>query len=239
MTFKVIPNIEIKQGRCVILKGGRFDDDIDFDISPLDAAKAFEKSGAKIIQVIDVDALLMAGDDNTEVIESIIKNTNVPIQVGGGIRTLYQIHQWIERGADKVVLGTAAIRDQRMVFDACKQYPDKILVSIDARDGFVVIDGWREKTPFRPIDLARAFENQGVAGIIYTDLDGYDGNPEAGLAMTTLMATGLNVPLISSGLIYSLDDISTLKKLPDIAGTITGRALFTKQFKLEDALTLL
>ena len=234
----IYPDIELHGGKCVTLKHGSIRNPQVFEISPLDAAKKFEDAGAEWLHVIDLDAVFDNDSDNSETIKEIIKHSNIPVQVGGGIRTETSMDHWLNNGAERVVLGTAAAMDQRLIENACAHHPDQIVVSIDAKNGKVVTHGWQEESAFSVYELAKRYENTGVAGIIYTDIDLYDELLESSMANTTELAAKLSCPVISSGTISSLNDVSTLSQLPNISGAVTGWALFNEKFELAEALEI-
>ena len=233
----IYPDIEISKGRCVNLRKGQFEDPIIYDIDPRTAARNFEADGAEWLHLVDLDAVFNDGN-NRELVETIIKDVNIPVQVAGGIRTLSQINKWLEIGAARVVLGTVAVTDRTLIHDACGLHPGKIVVSIDAKDGYATVNGWHTKTAFTGIDLARHFEQCGVAAIIYTDIDLYQEAPESNMVNTTEIASELKIPLISSGTIRSLDDVSRLHLLPNIDGAVTGWALFNNEIELKAAIEI-
>jgi phosphoribosylformimino-5-aminoimidazole carboxamide ribotide isomerase len=168
----------------------------------------------------------------------IIDDADIPVQVAGGIRTEQHVDWWFEHGASRIVLGTAAIKDNQLLRHVCHLYPDKIVVSIDVRGGYVLIDGWQTRTSFDPITLGRSFYDLGVAAVVYTDIDRFENHPESSLAGTSEMGTELDLPIISSGTVQTLDDISLLSLLPNIHGVITGRALFSGAVDLKEAIAL-
>ncbi len=232
----IYPDIEIKNGQAVNLTRGLEDTPTVYEVSPMDAAKQFEAAGAEWLHLVDIDGVFQGGRRNAELICDIIKAVNIPVQVGGGIQTNSTVEWWLEQGAERVVLGTVAVIDQHLVWDVCGRHPGKIVVSVDGQDGYAMIDGWRTKTSFKVLDLARQFEHSGVAAIIYTDIDRFENAPESSLAATTEMGTELNIPVISTGTVRELDDVSNLKLLPNIHGAIIGRAFFSGMIKLEDAI---
>lgn len=234
----IYPDIELHNGQCVNLKHGSIEAPKVFDIIPLDAAKEFEKSGAEWLHLVDLDGVFEKEGGNSELIRAIIRQSNIPVQVGGGIRSLSVIDKWFNDGAQRVVMGTAAVSDQRLVEQVCVNYPEKIVISIDARNGKAVSHGWKHTSTFTALELAKRFERYGTAGIIYTDIDKYDELPESSMANTTQMAVELECPVISSGTVRSLDDVSILSQLPNIAGVVIGWALFSQAITLEDALAL-
>jgi len=233
----IYPDIELLGGQCVNLKHGGIDAPRVFEVGPLEAAKRFARDGAEWLHVIDLDGVFEKGG-NADIAREIIRAVDIPVQVGGGIRALSVIDNWFNAGAARVVLGTAAVVDQRLVEQACASYPGKILVSIDARGGRAVSHGWKRTTAFTALELARRFERVGVGGIIYTDIDRYDELPESSMANTTQMAMDLECPVISSGTVRNLDDVSMLSQLPNIAGAVIGWALFSEAVALKDALRL-
>ena len=232
----IYPDIEIKDGKTVNLTRGLEDSPRIFDVSPLDLAKQFEASGAEWLHVIDIDGVFQGGRHNADIICEIIKNVNIPVQVGGGVRTTNHVEWWLEQGAERVVLGTAAVVDQHFVWEACSHYPNKIVVAVDSKDGFAMIDGWRTQTTFKALDIAKQFEDTGVAAIIYTDINRFEQDPESNLAATTEMGSSLSIPVISTGTVSGLDDISNLRLLPNISGAIIGKALLEGTFTMEQAL---
>lgn len=234
----IYPDIELQHGKCVNLVRGRIEEPVQYDISPLDAAKQFEAAGAEALHIVDLDGVTQGGRHNADAICEIIKNVNIPVQVGGGIRTIESVSWWFDHGASRVVLGTAAVKDRRLVENVCSAYPGKILVSVDARKGYVVIEGWRETTSFTALDLAKSFEESGVAELIYTDIDRDDDLPESSIANTSQMGKNLNIPVISSGLVKSIDDVSTLKYMENVGGCVIGRALFNGSIDLKEALEI-
>ncbi len=234
----IFPTIELMGGKCVSLKRGCLEAPHIYDVDPVKKAVEFANAGAQWIYAVDLDGVMQGGRHNADVITAIIDAVDAPVQVAGGIRTMSSIEWWIKHGATRVVMGTAAIRDRRLVMEACSQFPGRIAVSIDGRGGAVMIEGWTEATTSSPLGLAKQLQDTGVSAIIYTDIDRNDDLPESSLADTTEMARQLSVPVISSGTVKALDDLSTLKYLPNISGAVIGRALFEGSFTLEEALAL-
>lgn len=232
----IYPDIELHNGKCVNLKHGGIEDPKIFAITPLQAAKKFERDGAEWLHLIDLDGVFEKEGGNSDLIRDIIRAANIPVQVGGGIRSASVIDGWFADGAERVVLGTAAVSDQRLVEEVCVHHPEKIMISIDARGGRAVSHGWKHTSTFTALQLAKRFEQSGAAGIIYTDIDRYDELPESSMANTTQMAAELGCPVISSGTVRNLDDVSMLSQLPNIAGVVIGWALFSEAVALQDAL---
>ncbi|MCP4329501.1 MAG: 1-(5-phosphoribosyl)-5-[(5-phosphoribosylamino)methylideneamino] imidazole-4-carboxamide isomerase [Alphaproteobacteria bacterium] len=233
----IYPDIELRKGRCVNLERGSMDTPVVYEIDPVDAACDFAAQGAQWLHVVDLDAVFDDGD-NAAIIEEIIEKSGCPVQVGGAIRTMDKARRWIDGGAQRVVIATAAVKYPHFVKEAATAFPDQVVVSVDARAGKVVVEGWREATVFTPLEFARQFEDVALAAIIYTDIDRDENAPESSMSYTTDLAEELEIPVIASGVVKSLDDISTLKYLPNISGAITSRALFGGVFKLSEAIEI-
>ncbi|MFT4635132.1 MAG: phosphoribosylformimino-5-aminoimidazole carboxamide ribotide isomerase [Arenicella sp.] len=234
----IFPDIEIQNGQSTNRIRGKDADPEVYELQPLQAAKAFAHAGAEWLHVTDIDASLERESTNCELICEIIDSVDIPVEVGGGIRTQNDVDWWLERGAARVVLGTVAVLDRVLVMDVCGRHPGKIVISIVGKDGYAMIDGWRTKTSFTPLALAKSFENTGAAAIIYTDLDRFENGIDNGLASTIEIGTELSIPLISTGTVYSIDDVSTLALLPNIEGTIIGRALYQGKVELAEAIKI-
>lgn len=232
----IFPDIEIQNGQSVNRTRGKENEPEVYDVPPMEAAERFVAAGAEWLHIIDIDASLQNGRNNTDLISNIIENVHVPVQVGGGIRTFLDVERWLDQGAARVVLGTAAVVDRHLIMDVCGRFPSQIVISITGKDGYAMIDGWRTKTSFTTMELAKSFENSGAAAIIYTDLDRFEGGQEVGLASTIELGTELEIPLISTGTIYTIDDVSALSLLPNIEGVIIGRALFRGTVDLAEAI---
>ncbi len=233
----VYPDIELQNGKCVNLMRGQDDDPQVYEIDPVEAAQKFVAQGAEWLHVVDLDAVFGTGG-NAGVIREIIQKSGCCVQVAGAIRTIDAVRDWIDAGAGRVVIATAAVKDPSFVIAAANAYPDQIVVSVDARDGKVTIDGWRETTAFTPTEFARQFEGVPLAAIIFTDIDRFEDAPESSMAQTAELAGGIPTPVIASGVVRSIDDISTLNYLPNIAGAITGRALFGGDLDLAEAVRI-
>jgi phosphoribosylformimino-5-aminoimidazole carboxamide ribotide isomerase len=233
----IYPDIELRKGRCVNLQRGRMDAPITYDIDPLEAARNFAKQGAEWLNVVDLDAVFNDGD-NAGIIRRIIEESGCPVQVGGAIRSMQRVHDWIEAGAKRVVIATAAVKYPHFVKEAATAYPGQVVVSVDARGGKVVIEGWREATIFTPIDFARQFADVSLAAVIFTDIDRDENAPESSLSHTTELAAAIATPVIASGVVKSLQDISMLRFLENISGVITSRALFGGAFTLAEAIAV-
>jgi len=234
----IYPKIELQDGKVVQLKSGNIDQPIEYKTSAIDAARKFVDAGAEFLHIVDLDGVAQGGKHNAQKICEIIDNAGVPVHVAGGIRTMNTLQWWMDHGASCAVLGTAVVNDPHFVSEACKYFPQKIMVSIDAKGDQVVVEGWRKPTAYSPMELARSLEKEGVAAIIYTDIDSAHSLPESSFAMTTQMAAELEIPVVSSGVARSLDDISYLRHLPNISGVIIGRALFDNEIDLASAIDI-
>ncbi|WP_271271826.1 1-(5-phosphoribosyl)-5-[(5-phosphoribosylamino)methylideneamino]imidazole-4-carboxamide isomerase [Aliamphritea hakodatensis] len=232
----IFPDIELMDGKCVNLHHGHLEDPIHYDVDPVETALKFVEQGATNLHLVDLDGVVQGGKHNAEVICEIIEKSGVPVQVGGGIRTMTSAQWWFDHGAKRIVLGTAAVMDRHFLQEVCSHYPGRVVASIDAKDNHVMVNGWRESTAFTPMEVGHALQDSGICALIYTDINYDIDHAEATLATTTEMASELRIPVISSGTVKSLDDISRLQLLPNIAGAIVGRALFNGAVSLEDAL---
>jgi len=233
----VYPDIELQNGRCVNLVRGQQTNPVVYEADPLEAAQEFVSQGAEWLHVVDLDAVFRVGN-NVAIIKDIIQKAGCSVQVAGAINSIDIVRNWIESGAGRIVIATAAVKDPAFVIAAANAYPDQIVVSIDARGGKVAVDGWRVATAFTPIEFALQFEDAPLAAIIFTDIDRDADAPESSMAQTADLAANVRTPVISSGVVKTIDDISTLKYLPNISGAITGHALFGGAFELADAIEI-
>jgi phosphoribosylformimino-5-aminoimidazole carboxamide ribotide isomerase len=224
----LFPAIDLKEGRCVRLKQGDMDQATIFNDDPAAQAATFEAQGFQWLHVVDLDGAFAGKPMNAAAVEAILERVRFPVQLGGGIRDMKTVEGWLQKGIARVIIGTAAVRDPGFVREAAKAFPGKVAVGIDARDGFVAVEGWAETSALAADDLGRRFEDAGVAAIVYTDIarDGmlqginWDG--------TIALAHALTIPVIASGGLASMADIERLCA-PDAAileGAITGRALY-------------
>lgn len=224
----LFPAIDLKNGQCVRLKQGDMDQATVFNDDPAAQAAAFECQGFQWLHVVDLDGAFAGKPMNAAAVEAILQQVAFPVQLGGGIRDMKTVEGWLSKGIRRVIIGTAAVRDPAFVREAAQAFPGQVAVGIDARDGFVAVEGWAETSALAADDLGRRFEDAGVAAIVYTDIarDGmlqginWDG--------TIALANALTIPVIASGGLASMADIERLMA-PDAAileGAITGRALY-------------
>ncbi|CAB5079836.1 Phosphoribosylformimino-5-aminoimidazole carboxamide ribotide isomerase (EC [Olavius algarvensis associated proteobacterium Delta 3] len=236
----VIPAVDIRNGKCVRLLQGRPDAETVFSDDPAAMAEKWEAAGASLIHVVDLDGALEKQPRNLESIRAIRDRVHVDLQVGGGLRDLKTIQMYLEMGVQRVVIGTEAIRNSDLVMTACGEFPDCIVVGIDAREGRVAIEGWTETTGVNAVDLARQFEDRGVAAINFTDIhrDGMQTGPN--IEETRRLAEAIDIPVVASGGVSSMDDIIRLLTIESagVVGVITGKALYDGALDLAQAIQI-
>lgn len=236
----VIPAIDLKEGKCVRLEQGLMDRDTVFCDNPASQALEWQRQGAEMLHIVDLDGAFAGEPKNRNVIEAIVKAIDIPTQLGGGIRDIQTIDAYLALGIGRVILGTAAQRNPALVEEACRLHPGRIVVGIDAKDGMVAVQGWAEVTGIKAIDLARKFEGLGVAAIIYTDIsrDGMMQGPN--IQATRKLAESISIPVIASGGVSSLEDIQKLLDIESagVTGVITGKAVYTGAISLAEAVAL-
>lgn len=241
MAMIFFPAIDLKDGKCVRLYKGEMNKATVFANDPGEQARAFERAGCRWIHVVDLNGAFAGKPVNADAVDSILASVAVPIQLGGGIRSLETVKLWLDKGVARVILGTAALKDPQLVIAACKAYPGKIAVGIDARAGMVAVEGWAETSDITALDLARKFEDSGVAAIIYTDIerDGALGGPN--VDATVALASAVSIPIIASGGVSKMDDLSALKAAGGdiLAGVIAGRAVYDGMVLPREAQALL
>jgi len=237
----LFPAIDLKQGQCVRLKLGEMDSATVYNPDPAAQARAFEDQGFQWLHVVDLDGAFAGESRNGDAVEAILKATKNPVQLGGGIRTMAHIEAWLEKGLARVILGTVAVRDPELVKQACKAFPGKVAVGIDARGGKVAVEGWAEASSLEAIELAKKFEGAGVAAIIYTDIDRDGVLAGINWDATIDLADAVSIPVIASGGLASLADIVRMT-MPDagkLEGAISGRALYDGRIDPAEALEIL
>ena len=228
----IFPAIDILKGKCVRLIQGDYNQEKVYGDSPVAMAKKWEEKGAEYIHIVDLDGAKSGDSINKSVIKEIAENVNIPVQVGGGIRSLEIISFYLNSGVSRVIIGTAAIQDPEFLKEAVDQYGDKIAVSLDARNGFVATDGWTDTSEVKAIDLVKQLEQMGVKTMVYTDIakDGMLQGPNLEEQRTINEATSMNV--IASGGVTTKDDVDNLQAL-DMYGTIIGKALYDGKLDFE------
>jgi len=237
----LFPAIDLKDGECVRLKLGEMNSATVYNEDPAAQALAFEQAGFEWLHVVDLNGAFEGQSVNGEAVEAILKATRNPVQLGGGIRTLQHIESWLEKGLSRVILGTVAVRNPELVVEACKLFPGKVAVGIDAKGGKVAVEGWAEASELGVIELAERFEGAGVSAIIYTDIDRDGVLSGINWSSTIELANAVSIPVIASGGLASIDDIARMCE-PDAAkleGAISGRALYDGRIDVKEALSLL
>jgi phosphoribosylformimino-5-aminoimidazole carboxamide ribotide isomerase len=236
--MKLYPAIDLKDGHCVRLLRGEMATATSFNDDPADQARRFSDMGFDRLHVVDLNGAFEGVSVNHNAVSAILDAMPAPVQLGGGIRDMMGIERWLDAGVTRVILGTAAVRDPQLVKEAARAFPDQVIVGIDARDGRVAVHGWAETTDMMALDLARAFEGCGVAGIIVTDI-GRDGlKTGVNVELTGAMADAVSIPVIASGGLKNVDDIRALRARPGrpVAGAILGRALYDGDIDPKEAL---
>lgn len=236
----LFPAIDLKGGQCVRLEQGDMDRATVFNADPAEQAAQFLAQGFSHLHLVDLDGAFAGAPVNAEAVDDILARTRAKTQLGGGIRDLATIEKWLARGVGRVILGTAAVRRPDLVIEACRAFPDRIVVGIDARDGKAAVEGWAETGDMDAIELARKFEGAGVASLVYTDID-RDGmlrgiNVEA----TAALARAVDIPVIASGGLAGPDDLEKLLAVEHegVAGVISGRALYDGRLDAAEALAM-
>ena len=233
------PAIDLKDGQCVRLLKGDMDKATVFGDDPAAQARAFEEAGAKWLHLVDLNGAFAGRPVNGAAVEAILSAVSVPAQLGGGIRDLAQIETWLDKGLSRVILGTVAVEDPDLVREAARAFPGHIAVGLDARSGKVATRGWAEETDIEVVDLAKKFEDAGIAAIIYTDIDRDGAMQGPNVPATEALARAVDVPVIASGGVSSMDDLIRLRDTDVISGAISGRALYDGAIDLGEALAAL
>jgi phosphoribosylformimino-5-aminoimidazole carboxamide ribotide isomerase len=234
----VIPAIDLKDGKCVRLAQGDFRRVTVYSEDPVEIAERWRTQGAQRIHVVDLDGSLAGSPRNRAVIVEIIKAIPIPVELGGGIRDMNTVEYYIRQGVQWVILGTAALRNETFVKDACRQFSGRIIIGIDARDGRVAVQGWTEKTSETAADIARRYENHEPAAIVYTDIQRDGMESGVNIEATRILAEAVNIPIIASGGVAGMSDIEQVLKLETagVMGVIVGKALYTGGLSLEAAI---
>jgi phosphoribosylformimino-5-aminoimidazole carboxamide ribotide isomerase len=236
----LFPAIDLKEGKCVRLQQGDMARATIFNHDPAQQAAQFEAQGFRYLHIVDLDGAFAGAPVNAAPVERILEAVSMPVQLGGGIRDIGRVEDWLEKGITRVILGTAAVRDPAFVKEAARRFPGRVAVGLDAKDGRVAVEGWAETSDLTALELAQRFEDAGVAAIIYTDI-ARDGllkglNMEATIAL----AEAISIPVIASGGLASLDDVKALMepRAAKLEGAITGRALYDGRLDPRAALAL-
>jgi phosphoribosylformimino-5-aminoimidazole carboxamide ribotide isomerase len=232
------PAIDLKDGQCVRLVQGDMDKATVFNASPADQALRFAADGFEWLHVVDLNGAVEGRSVNSDAVRAILETTSIPVQLGGGVRTLDAVEAWIEAGVSRVILGTVAVREPALVREAARAWPEQIAVGVDVRGGKVAVQGWTEDTDLDAIAVARRFEDAGVACLIVTDIERDGALAGANVEVFGAIADVVSIPVISAGGLASVDDIVRLRSRrgTPIAGAVLGRALYTGAIKPAEAL---
>ncbi len=233
----IYPTMELKDGKCVTLHRGRLEEPAIYHVDPIETAVGWAEAGAEWIHVTDFNAVAGSGN-NDALIGEIILHAHVPVQLAGGFRSRERVESWIDRGAGRIVLGTLPTLDPVTVKFLADRYPDQIVLALDIHQGKLVTDGWTTPSAIAPGDFLASYANSPLAGVLITDIDSDIDEPDASLAVLTGLAEQTRHPVIASGTVRGIDDISRLKFVPNIAGALVGRALFARDVDLAAALEI-
>jgi len=240
-TLILFPAIDLKEGQAVRLEQGNMARATVFHKDPAQQAHAFETQGFKHLHVVDLDGAFAGKPVNGAAVERILKTVGMCVQLGGGVRDMATVEAWLAKGVNRVIIGTAAVRNPALVMDAAKKFPGKVAVGLDARDGKVAVQGWAEISELSALDIARRFEDAGVAAIIYTDVTRDGMLKGLNLDATIALANAISIPVIASGGLASIDDIKALlePRAKKLEGAIAGRALYDGRLNVAEALKLI
>jgi phosphoribosylformimino-5-aminoimidazole carboxamide ribotide isomerase len=237
----LFPAIDLKNGQCVRLEQGDMARATVFNLDPAAQAKSFAAQGFEYLHVVDLDGAFAGKPMNAHAVETMLKAVTMPLQLGGGIRDLATVEAWLAKGVARVIIGTAAVRDPELVKNAAKKFPGRVAVGLDARDGKVAVEGWAETSQVTALEIARRFEDAGVAAIIFTDI-ARDGLLKGlNLDATIALADCISIPVVASGGLASIEDITAMltPRAKKLAGAIAGRALYDGRLDAAAALALI
>ena len=232
--MKIFPAIDIKDKKCVRLVKGDFDNKTEYEMSPVDQAEKFKDHGFKNLHIVDLDGALAGETVNLNIIQDIVGKFDLKVEVGGGIRNLDSIQKYIDSGVEKVILGSAAIKEKNFLKESCQKFPNRIALGLDAKDGYLSVSGWKEKSNQFTLDYLKQINDYGVSRLIYTDInrDGMKQSPN--FEETLKVAEISNCPVIVSGGVRSVDDIKKAKSLKNVEGIIVGKAIYDGDIKLDE-----
>ena len=232
--MKIFPAIDIKDKKCVRLVKGDFNNKTEYEMSPVEQADKYKDYGFKNLHIVDLDGALTGETVNQNVIKDIVAKFDLKVELGGGVRNLDNIQKYIDAGVEKVILGSAAIRDKNFLKEACEQFPKKIALGLDAKDGYLSVSGWKENSNQLALDYLKQVNDYGVSRIIYTDIN-RDGTKQSPNFKETLKVAEIsNCPVIISGGVSSMDDIKKARNLKNVEGIIVGKAIYDGDIKLEE-----
>ena len=232
--MKIFPAIDIKDKKCVRLVKGDFDNKTEYKIAPIDQAQKYKDYGFKNLHIVDLDGALTGNTVNIDIIQEIVSKLDFKVEIGGGIRNFESIEKYINIGVEKVILGSAAIKDKNFLKNACKKFPNKIALGLDAKDGYLSVSGWKENSKQLTFEYLKEVNNYGASRLIYTDInrDGMKQSPN--FEETAKVAEISNFPVVISGGVSSIDDIKKAKSLKNIEGIIVGKAIYDDDIQLDE-----
>ena len=232
--MKIFPAIDIKDKKCVRLVKGDFDKNTEYELSPIEQAGKFKDHGFKNLHIVDLDGALAGETVNLDIIQDIVSKFNLKVEVGGGIRNSDSIQKYIDAGVEKVILGSAAIKDKNFLKESCERFQNKIALGLDAKDGYLSVSGWNESSNQLTLDYLKKVNDYGVSRLIYTDInkDGMKQSPN--FDETKKVAEMSNCPVIISGGVSSIDDIKKAKNLKNVEGIIVGKAIYDGDIRLDE-----
>ena len=232
----IFPAIDIKDGKCVRLVKGDFNQMTFYEKSPFDQAKIYLENGFSNIHIVDLDGALHGKSSNSNIVKEILKNLKLKIQIGGGIRTIDEVENWVKSGVDKVIIGTAAVENKNFLKAACEKFKNKIALSLDVKDGLIFLSGWKKQTNILAADFLKEIQNFGISRIIYTDInkDGTKKGPN--IKDTMELSSKVKIPFIISGGISSIQDVKKIKSLnnSNIEGVIVGKSIYDGDIKINE-----
>ena len=232
--MKIFPAIDIKDKKCVRLVKGDFENKTEYEMSPVEHARKYKDHGFKNLHIVDLDGALVGETVNHSIIKDIVVKYDLKVEIGGGIRNFDSIQKYIDVGAEKVILGSAAIKDKNFLKEACEKFPNKIALGLDAKDGHLSVSGWKEKSNQLALDYLKEVNDYGVSRLIYTDInrDGMKQSPN--FYESSKVAEISNCPVIISGGVSSIEDIKKAKNLKNVEGIIVGKAIYDGDIQLEE-----
>ena len=232
--MKIFPAIDIKDKKCIRLIKGDFENQTEYEMSPLEQAGKYKDHGFKNLHIVDLDGALTGETVNIDIIQNIISKFDLRVEIGGGIRNFASIQKYIDAGVEKIILGSAAIKNKSFLKDACEKFPNKIALGLDAKDGFLSVSGWKENSNILTIDFLKEVNDYGVSRLIYTDINRDGTKQSPNFDETSKVANISKCPVIISGGVSSIDDIRKAKDLKNIEGIIVGKAIYDGDIDLKD-----
>ena len=232
--MKIFPAIDIKDKKCVRLVKGNFDNKVEYKMTPIEQARKYKDHGFKNLHIVDLDGALKGETVNLDIIQEIVSKFDLKIEIGGGIRNFESIQKYTDTGVEKVILGSAAIKDKNFLKEACEKFPNKIALGLDAKDGYLSVSGWKENSNKLTLDYLKEVNGFGASRLIYTDIDRDGMKQSPNFEETEKVAINSKCPVVISGGVSSIDDIKKAKSLKNIEGIIVGKAIYDGDIKLEE-----